>query len=536
MRQKENGIRRGVMIGLLALGVFSAPVFGGETEAESSASFWGNTGGETEAESSASFEGNLLKITTASDFDAGICQGLILDEEIGDGALLLKDGRLKGSFESAVYECSRFNQINACWNAAVYEGGAVEVFARARHDGIWTEYLTWGVFTPCNTRGTRENKTDESAIVDQDTFCMSEDLEADAIQVKVEIRRDSRKDRSPVLRMVSMTFRGGEMVPLYVEEPVSEIPDRVLIEAPAVSQMIRSPKVSADICSPTSMTVMMNSRVPELNLLPEEYAVNVKDEEEDIFGSWSFSVAGAGLYGFEAYTQFGDFDIVMQELAKGHTVGMNVRYSNDPEDPDVPYMEGVFDRTTGHLICLIGYEYEDGIRDDDHLYFYSSDSFAYSDQTAYRRYKASQLKECFGGILYLIPDDSREVTKDYASGVVRVDAELTKDPERDDTWILTADGNAVDMDRFINGNGILACSVQTKEKAGPVQTDHSIIYEKAVFTEANQPFCYDIILRRDGSLVLDRQILMRKLDVEDEGQDLLLYAISDRGVCYKAVF
>ena len=206
MRQKENGIRRGVMIGLLALGVFSAPGFGGETKTESSASFGGNTGGETEAESSASFEGNLLKITTASDFDAGICQGLILDEEIGDGALLLKDGRLKGSFESAVYECSRFNQINACWNAAVYEGGAVEVFARARHDGIWTEYLTWGVFTPCNTRGTRENKTDESAIVDQDTFCMSEDLEADAIQVKVEIRRDSRKDRSPVLRMVSMTF------------------------------------------------------------------------------------------------------------------------------------------------------------------------------------------------------------------------------------------------------------------------------------------------------------------------------------------
>ena len=520
MRQKQNGIRRGVMVGLLAIGIFSAPVFGGETEAESFASF----------------EGNLLKITTASDFDAGVCQGLILDEEIGDGALLLKDGRLKGSFESDVYECSRFNQINACWNAAVYEGGAVEVFARARHDGIWTEYLTWGAFTPYDTRGTRENKTDESAIVDQDTFCMSEDLEADAIQVKVEIRRDSRKDRSPVLRMVSLTFRGGEMVPVYAEEPVSEIPDRVLIEAPAVSQMIRSPKVSADICSPTTMTVMMNSRVPELNLLPEEYAVNVKDEEEDIFGSWSFSVAGAGLYGFEAYTQFGDFDIVMQELAKGHAVGMNVRYSSDPEDPDVPYMEGVFDRTTGHLICLIGYEYEDGIRDEDHLYFYSSDSFVYSDRTAYRRYKAGQLKECFRGMLYLIPDDSREVTGDYAPGVARVDAELTKDPERDDTWILTADGNAVDMERFINGNGILACSVQTKERVRPVRTDHSIIYEKAVFTEANQPFCYDIILRRDGSLVLDRQILMGKLGVEDEGQDLLLYAISDRGVCYKAVF
>ena len=29
---------------------------------------------------------------------------------------------------------------------------------------------------------------------------------------------------------------------------------------------------------------------------------------------------------------------------------------------------------------------------------------------------------------------------------------------------------------------------------------------------------------------------MGKLGVEDDGQDFILYAISDRGVCYKAVF
>ena len=48
--------------------------------------------------------------------------------------------------------------------------------------------------------------------------------------------------------------------------------------------------------------------------------------------------------------------------------------------------------------------------------------------------------------------------------------------------------------------------------------------------------CTGAVFSKDGSLVLDRQILMGKLGVEDDGQDLILYAISDRGVCYKAVF
>ena len=491
----------------------------------------GARGGEAEA---ASFVGNLKKITTAEDFEAGSLENVLVEPEIGDGALVLEENALSGSFESAVYEGSTFSDMVACWNAAIYEGGQVEVFARARCGGQWTKYLTWGPFTPFDTRGTKENKEDEAAFVDQDTFCMADEKTADAFQMKVVLRREDAGIESPVVRMVSMTFRGGDMVPVYAEEPVKEIPDKVLIESPAVSQLIRAPWVAKDICSPATMTVMMNSRVPELNILPDEYALSVRDEEEDIFGSWAFTVAGAGLYGFEAYPQFADFDIIMQELAKGHVTGVNLRYTYQ-EDGDRPYLEGVFDWTGGHLLCLIGYEYEDGVRDDDHLYFYSADSFTDSDRAGYRRYKWTQLKECLSGMAYIIPDDKQEVTGEYAQGIIRKSVELRRDENRKDTWIFCENGEDIDLERCVSGDGFYAVSTVDNEDLAPIATDHSIVYEKAVFTEANQEFYYGIVNRRDGSLVLNREELAKKLDLEDADAAIKVWAVTDRGACYEAI-
>ncbi len=488
---------------------------------------------EDSSRTPSSFEGNLLKITDASDFEAGQMLGLKMDPDVGGGALVLEEGRLAGIFESDVYECDSFETMVACWNAALYEGSELEVYARARYDGTWTNYLTWGAYTPFADRGTNEGKQDSCAFVDQDSFCMRDDLTADAVQMKVILRRDEKSVSSPVLRMLSMTFSGGDMKPAYAEEALDELPDSSLIEAPAVSQLIRAPQIAKDICSPTVMTVMLNSRDRDLNILPEEYALNIRDEGEQIFGSWSFSVAGAGLYGFEAYPQFCDRDILLQELAKGHTVGMNVRYSNH-ENSDRPYLDGVFDRTGGHLICLIGYEYEEGIHDDEHLYFYSSDSFGEADKTSYRRYSWKQLKECAGGMAYIIPDDKAEVTGEYAPGITRKTVELEKDESRDGTWILREDGKDIDMDRFINGSGILAFTAAGSGEEEPVRTDHSICYEKAVFTMANQAYCYTIICRKDGSLVFDPEDIRRILDLEDPDSELTLLAVSDRGVVYEA--
>ena len=486
--------------------------------------------------SSEKIKGNLLKVTTTEDFSKGTTDQVAVDKTIGDGALKLEEGATEGSFTSAVYEATPYTTMVASWNAAIYDGTEVEVWARARHDGTWTDWLSWGSYSPFKNRGSKENKDCDSANVDQDTFSMKDEKTADAVQMKVQLRRDQADTDSPVVRMISMTFKGGDMVPAYAEEPLKEIPDKMLIEAPAYSQKVRHPALSADICSPTSLTVLLNSRDQELGLLPEELALNIKDEAEDIFGSWSFGTASPGLYGFQSYPQFCDQNILLQELAKGHTVAVTVKYTNNKDSADLPYLDGAAGETKGHLIALIGYEYEDGIRDDDHLYIYSSDSFCDSDQTAYRRYKWSQFKDCLKGLAYIIPDSKREVEDPYNTGVVRENVDLEPVKDQENTYRLMKDGQPVDMTRFTKGNGIFACTVEgvaVDMKKDLVEGDCSIRYEKSVQSPVNDVFFYDISCQEDGSIQIDRGAVFDKMGVEDQGQTITVYAISDRGYRYQ---
>ena len=454
--------------------------------------------------------GNLLKITDASDFEAGSCTGLVLNPDIGDGALRLADGITEGFFVSAVYEAAAFTEMNACWNAAVYDGGEVEIYARARYGETWTEYLTWGPYTPFESRGTKEGKQCSDAEVDHDLFRMKDERTADAVQMKAVLRRKHADDASPVLRMLSMTFRGAEMTPAYAEERIQQIPEQVMIPAEALSQLRRAPAIADYICSPTVMSIMLNSRMAALQVLPEELALNSKDEGEGIFGNWSFCVASAGLYGFEAYTQFGNCDIILQELARGNPVCINVSYT-DKKDTDLPYLEGVTGSTEGHLICLHGYEYEDGIHDEEHLVFFVCDSFSETDEDAERVYRWSQLQNCYKGMTYIMPARAPEV-RDGAPGIMHTEAELHRDEEHTDAWYFAVNGERIDMDRFINGGGILAYTVQDTETA---------LY-------------YDISCNADGSLVLNRAELLEKAQQPDRGQTITVYAFSDRGITYSA--
>ena len=115
-----------------------------------------------------------------------------------------------------------------------------------------------------------------------------------------------------------------------------------------------------------------------------------------IFGSWSYTVSGGALYGFETYAQYADENILMQELAKGNSLGLSVRYATGQSDQY--YLEGAYGDTSGHLISIIGYEYEAGHEGDkEYLYFFSGDSYSPNDMTTYHRYSWKQLSKCWPG-------------------------------------------------------------------------------------------------------------------------------------------
>lgn len=115
---------------------------------------------------------------------------------------------------------------------------------------------------------------------------------------------------------------------------------------------IHNPEIGGSICSPSTISVMLNSRNSQLDILPEELALSVQDFNYG-FGNWAFCASAAGLYGYESYVQYGNIDIILQELANGRSVGLSVSYSPS-ETSSYPYLPGSYGGTGGHLITHAG--------------------------------------------------------------------------------------------------------------------------------------------------------------------------------------
>ena len=506
--------------------------------------------------------GNLLKLE-GDQFSDGLLEGVRIDWDGEVPALVLEEGQTEGTFTSREYEAKDFTQMVASWNASIPDGCSVEILARAQldgPDGEWTDWLTWGEFAPYARRGSVKGKKCDTAYMDVDTFVLKDQKTAWKFQVKAVLRRSEElqrgstlfaidPDATPQLRRVTMTFAGGDMRAVYAEKTAETVPDKVLCPAPAISQGIRYSSIADSICSPTTMTVMLLSREtdPQLQrqtvLLPEMYALLTKDDAEDMFGNWSFTVSGAGLYGYEAYCQFASEEILVQELAKGHTCGINVTYSNKKDD-GCPYLEGCAGSTEGHLIAIIGYEYEDGVQDADHLYFYSSDSYSDSDDTSYRRYQWTELSRCWPKrMAYIIPSMEKEVVP-AQQPITHIGAQLVPlgNNEYQLACGLNTDGTLepVDPYDFERGAGFIAwCAdgVCTDNTGGGIETESSIVYEAPMQVYANNTFSYTKMMA-GGKIKLDlagiSQRAGERLGVDPGDVWISIYAISPYGYCYSA--
>ncbi len=473
---------------------------------------------------------NLIKITTTADFAAGELNGLE-PASVGDGALTLAEGATEGTFTSAEYAVPDFYKMVASWNAAIYDGTSIEVFARAYTDDAWDDWFSWGKYGMSILRGCNDDSSvDEYAPGGTITKA----------QFRAVLRRDSASLSSPVLRQLTYSVKGvklTDITPTYAETPVADLPASVYNASPAYAQGIRDPEIGGSICSPSTITVMLNARNPQLDLLPEELALSVQDFNYG-FGNWAFCTSAAGLYGYEAYVQYGNKDILLQELANGRSVGLSVSYYTDPSSSK--YLEGAYGGTDGHLITIIGYEYEGNVKDDDHLYFISSDTYSKDDATSFHRYKWTQLRNCWtNGVMYMVssaPEADAPVT-----GVQRFDATL-EPTEEENVYTLKADGAAIDLTDFTIGKmstlgrGVLAYTIEGIATTESVESTASIVYEHRIQVSANNTFFYTgIRTNDDGNLTFNAGNALYKAGIpEGETRTLTVYAMANNGRRYTA--
>ena len=486
---------------------------------------------------------NLLKIKNG-EFIAGHSDGLEIDE---NDCLTLQSGKKTGIYYSPIYEGLDFEYLVASWNAYLPGESTIEVEATAfiatdpmedPNSGEWSEYLSWGEWGPQIRSGSKSDEfdlvymsVDEFTVITPDS---APNQGATKVQFKATLKQGEDTDEQPILRQVSATWTNTirKTAVGYAEAPTTTA-SSIRLDAPAYSQMVRDPDIGGSICNPTTLTVMLNQRDPHLDLLPEELALTVQDFEYG-FGNWSYTGSSPGLYGYESYAQYGDFNIIKQELSKGHTVGMSVRYSSYPNG-SYPYLEtGATTNTGGHLITLTGFYYDDDLGD---YVYYSTDSAASNDYTSsgeHRRYQEKHLKEASKGsktLIYIIPSD--KPVSDKVSGVEKTDAELIP---AGNEYELHADEKQIKLDpMFIEdkqdvlGRGTLAYTIEGIRS--PLPEDNVI---KSL--TANNVFFYDnIAVSESGNIEFDVSSAFRENNIPaGEKRKVTFYVMTNTAKSYIA--
>lgn len=488
---------------------------------------------------------NLLKIRE-SDFELGELDGLIIDE---DGNLTLEEGKKSGIFYSPTYVDLDFEYLVTSWNTYLPGQSTIEVEAIAfvatnptldPDVGEWSDYLTWGEWGPQIRSGSVSTRSADTTLaymsVDEFTIrtpSSAPDQGATKIQFKVTLKQGENTDDLPLIRQVTTTWANNmrDIDRGYAEDRVAEKPQR--IEAPAYSQNVRDPAIGGAICSPTTLSIMLNQRDPSLDLLPEEIGLAIQDFNYG-FGNWSYTGSTPGLYGYEAYIQYGDFDIIRQELSKGHTVGMSVRYASY-ENGTYPYLKtGAANSTGGHLITLTGFYYDQDL--EDYVY-YSSDSATANDYISsgeHRRYQEEHLNNASRPskhLIYIIP--STEPITDKISGVEKIDAEFEATGNENE-YKLLADGQHIELDpEFISDKrnqldrGTLAYTIQGIKSEMPEYVTKGLT--------ANDTFFYrNIAVNESGNIVFDVNTAFRENNIPvGQEKEVTFFVMTTSGFSYQ---
>ncbi len=416
-------------------------------------------------------QGNHIKLTTHGDFARGAMLNLTFADRLGDGAVRLKKEG-EGVFLTPVIQTEKpFNDLVASWNTETPLGTEVEILGRVylpEYDGWtdrenrtydgWTDWITWGVWSThiaracpeCEDSHPRKDSEERNGWAfayskpgyGDSSLNVRGSFTASAFQLKAVLRAKEGCDSLPSLRLLAATWKNTNSETWqdecsYPEEPV-QAAESVLLNTPAISQMVRDPAFAHVICSATCATMLMDGQGADL--LPEDVTLLNYDYGFGGNGNWSFTCAAAGAYGYESYVSYSSFSALRQELTKGFGVALSVKYSNK-EDDDQPYLENAPCHTNGHLITIVGYYYSKQL--EEYVYC-ANDPAADSDgAVAHREYRQSQLDKCwYRRAAYFIHKKEAGAglfVRDYISAV------MMPVKEQPGVWALVADDSLLQI-------------------------------------------------------------------------------------------
>ena len=204
----------------------------------------------------------LIKNNSPQDFASALVDGLSAitpDANNGYGLWALSPGMTTGTLTSSeIATPFPFNEAVASWNAWAPAGGELSIQLRARlADGSWTGWYTMGIWSGAQDHTivarSVSGQEDSAGKVDIDTLKLN--TPASGLQYRV-ILHSTLPGANPTLRLVSVVYtdtrtRLDGTPPKVSGDWARDLP------VPQRSQLIEEQSLRWDICSPTSVGMVL---------------------------------------------------------------------------------------------------------------------------------------------------------------------------------------------------------------------------------------------------------------------------------------
>jgi hypothetical protein len=294
----------------------------------------------------------LLIDETADVFKRGMLDGLeAMANPAGIG--LERGASNVAAYTSRVVETPfPFNELIPSYNIDVPEGSGfmVEVRVGRGHDG-WSPFYYFGKW---GAAGAMQDKTvrSEHGAVNIDYFQSSQTF--DRVQYRVHLF-PSPAGSSPMLRRFALAYSNttddAKRYQHLSEKrvPGSEKEWQRRLPVPWRSQLSEDAAIAGEVCSPTSVAMVMAYR--GIDRPTAEVACAVYDVENKIYGNWARAVQGAYTFGVPGYLmRFGDWATVKACIGEGHPIIASIRIGKGQLSNQPRRVSG------GHLIVIVGFD------------------------------------------------------------------------------------------------------------------------------------------------------------------------------------
>ncbi|HRY69340.1 MAG TPA: C39 family peptidase [Phycisphaerae bacterium] len=266
-----------------------------------------------------------------------------------------RENRPSGEYTSPVITTEfPFNDLLASWNMNVpgRSGFYVEIRVGRATGDFWTPFLYlggWGNFIP----PAKKTLNDDNGHIVVDYFQSRNTF--DRIQCRFVCSADAAA-HAPILRRLafaySNTLNNADLAARFrtAINPGPKEKWTRRLPVPFRSQNWESPELRGEVCSPTSVSMVLEYR--GVKRPTAEVCKTLYDAENRMYGNWWRAIQGAWTYGVPGYLErFGDWNAVKKHIAEGCPVIASTR-TDKGQLRHAPNYESL----AGHLIVITGFD------------------------------------------------------------------------------------------------------------------------------------------------------------------------------------